>query len=115
MTDMYKDMYDHPDSYFIDYNGIQEAMNGRRWGQAVISSRFHHQKERESKLWELERTLLPRMIVEFLFRHLERDKTSYFVEQLVFQKAFSRKSTGNAGTKSAKKLFWNCCSAVVYR
>ena len=105
MTDMYKDMYDHPDSYFIDYNGIQEAMNGRRWGQAVISSRFHHQKERESKLWELERTLLPRMIVEFLFRHLERDKTSYFVEQLVFQKAFFKKINGKCRYKIREEAF----------
>ncbi len=105
MTDMYKDMYDHPDSYFIDYNGIQEAMNGRRWGQAVISSQYHSQKERSAKLWELERLLLPRRIAEFLLRYLEQDQRGYFVDSSVFQKSFFKKINGKCRYKIREEGF----------
>ena len=72
-ADLYTDMYEHPEAYLIDVEGIQAAMGRQTWEQARTSARYNRQKARMAKLMEMERANLPAMLRNHCFSRLRPD------------------------------------------
>ncbi len=46
----YEDMYEHPEQYYIPVEEISFALNGTGFRQAIISAKWHNDKQREKAL-----------------------------------------------------------------
>ena len=44
--DTYEDMYEHPEQYYIPVEEIRFALNGAGFRQALISAKWHNDKQR---------------------------------------------------------------------
>jgi len=89
MADMYADMYENPEAYYIDCEGGDEALRGRSIDQAKVSAKYNKQRQRMWQLQELhERTKLPHMLVGRFLDHLRRGEEGFAMELSVFEKSF---------------------------
>ena len=91
-ANMYADMYQNPEQYTIDTEGIKEAINGKLWHQAHLSARWNKQKDRSNKLNEIERTNLPHIICQQLLVYLISSDNEYFLNKIDFDKYFVTQS-----------------------
>jgi len=92
MADMYADMYENPEAYYIDCEGGDEALHGQTLDQARTSAKYNKQKQRMWKLQELhERTKLPHMLLSRFLDDLRRDGAGFVMEPSVFEKPFMTK------------------------
>jgi len=92
MADMYADMYENPEAYYIDFEGYDEALRGQTLEQARTSAKYNKQRQRMWKLQELnERTKLPHMLLGRFLEDLRRDGEGFAMEPSVFVKPFMTK------------------------
>ena len=98
-ADMYADMYQNPEQYAIDTEGIQKAMNGIPWHKAHLSARWNKQKDKLKKLDEIERTNLPHIICRQLLYCSKSSDNESFLSKTDFDKYFV--------TQSLKKCKYN--------
>ena len=89
---MYADMYQNPEQYTIDTEGIQNAMNGRHWHKAHLSARWNKQKDRLKRLDEIERTNLPHVVCHQLLVYLQSNDGEYYLSKGDFDKYFVAQS-----------------------
>jgi len=91
-SDMFADMYQNPAQYFIDVNGIEEAMGGKPWRKARLAAKWNKHKLKLSKLDEIEQTNLPHVICRQLLDYLVSDGNEYFMHKANYDKFFVTQS-----------------------
>jgi len=87
-SDMFADMYEHPESYRIYTKSITEAMAGKPWHKAHLSAKWNKHKVKLNKLEEVYQTNLPHVVCRQLLDHLKNDGDSYFMDNAAYEKFF---------------------------
>lgn len=91
-ADMYTDMYQNPERYLIDTEGIERVLDNRSWLQAHMSARWNQYRDKLNKLEEIERTNLPEVICQQLLLYLKIIGNEYFMSKEEFDKYFVKRS-----------------------
>ncbi len=78
LSDAYEDMYQYPEKYGIDCDGIEEAMGQKEWQKARNIALHHHQEERMKKLEEIKRIEFLTAVLSHMVGKLEWDGSRFF-------------------------------------
>jgi len=89
---MFADMYQNPELYHIDIQGITEAMAEKPWRKAHLSAKWNKHKAKLNKLEEIEQVNLSHVVCRQLLDHLQNDGDSYFMTKTDYDKFFVKQT-----------------------
>lgn len=102
---IYADMYEHPEVYLIDAEGIESVLGGRTWLQAHMSARWNQYQDKLNKLEEVERINLPEVICNQFLLYLKSGDDGYFMSNEDYTKRFVRYSLKKCNYKLSESSF----------
>ena len=89
---MFADMYQNPELYYIDTQGIIKAMGGKPWHKAHLSAKWNKHKVKLNKLEEIGQVNLPHVVCRQLLDHLKNDDSGYFMTKPDYNKFFVKQT-----------------------
>jgi len=118
-ADMFADMYQNPEQYLSDIEGIIEAMDGKLWNQAHLSARWNKYKDKLNKLEEIEQINLPHVVCRQLLDYLKKDSDNYFMDKADYDKFFVKQTLNKCNYKITESDFLSilrrCGLAVTHK
>ena len=91
-SDMFADMYQNPQLYITDMDGIADAMDGKEWYQAHLIARWNKYKAKLNKLEEVKQADLPHVVCRQLLDYLQNDGGEYFMTKADYDKFFVKQT-----------------------
>lgn len=107
---MYADMYENPELYLIDAEGIEKVLGGRSWLQAHMSARWNKYQDKLNKLEEIERINLPEVICSQFLLYLKNTDGEYFMSNEDYTKRFVRYSLKKCNYKLDERSYLSILS-----
>jgi len=104
-ADMFTDIYQNPELYHIDIQGILAVMDGKPWHKARLSAKWNKYKSKLNKLDELEQINLPHMICRRLLDYMKSDGGSYFIDKPDYDKFFVKQTFTKCNYKISEADF----------
>ena len=118
-ADMFADMYQNPELYLTDTNGITEAMAGKPWYQAHLSAQWNKYKSKLNKLEEIEQINLPHVVCRQLLDYLKKDGENYFMDKTDYDKFFVKQTLNKCNYKITEDEFMSilqrCSLSVTHK
>jgi len=104
-TDMFADMYQNPELYLTDTEGIVEAMAEKPWHQAHLIARWNKYKTKLNKLEEIDQINLPHVVCRQLLDYLKQDGDCYLMDKSDYDKFFVKQSLNRCNYKINEENF----------
>jgi len=105
-VDMFADMYQNPEQYITDCEGILEAIDEKRWNQAHLIARWNKYKAKLSKLEEIAQVNLPHVICRQLLDYMKNDSDGYFMDEADYAKFFVKQTLSKCNYKISENDLW---------
>jgi len=104
-ADMFADMYQNPEFYLTDMEGIIGAMAGKPWYQALLSAQWNKRKAKLNKLKELGQVNLPHIVCRQFLDYLKNDDDGYFMDKGDYSKFFVKQTLNKCSYKITEGEF----------